>query len=117
MTRGATDIAGCGTRAVGQAYARNGPGPAQEHRGSCRPDIQAFDFLKGGDAGSRKAFFANGQLSCTNEFLLRPTPRNIAIVFVHAGSRRLSRGLAMPLYRFGLRQRIRQTIRRLRPAR
>jgi len=81
------------------------------------PDIRTSGFLEGGDAGSHKAFFANRQLSCTNVFLLRPTPRNIAIVLVHAGSRRLSRGLAVALDPLGLKQRIRQTIRRLRPAR
>ncbi len=81
------------------------------------PAIHTFDFLEGGDAGSHKAFFANQQLSCTNVFLLRPTPRNIAIVLVHAASRRVSRGLAWVLDRIGLKQRIRQTIRWLRPAR
>ncbi|MFW5969806.1 MAG: GNAT family N-acetyltransferase [Halofilum sp. (in: g-proteobacteria)] len=81
------------------------------------PDIHTFDFLEGGDEGSHKAFFANRRLSCTNVFLLRPTPRNSAIVLVHAASRRLSRGLARTLDRLGLKQRIRQAIRRVRPAR
>lgn len=81
------------------------------------PEIHTFDFLEGGEEGSHKAFFANRNLRCINVFLLRPTPRNIGIVLVHAGSRRLSRGLAWLLDRLGLKQRIRQAIRRLRPAR
>jgi len=80
------------------------------------PEIHTFDFLEGGGAGSHKAFFATGRLHCTNVFLLRPTPRNVLIVLVHAGSRRVSRGLAWLLERLGLKQRIRHAIRRLRPA-
>ena len=79
--------------------------------------IHTFDFLEGGDERSHKAFFANRQLDCTNVFLLRPTPRNVAVVLVHASSRRLSRALAWGLARLGLKRRIRQAIRWLRLAR
>jgi len=72
-------------------------------------EFTMFDFTEG--EGIHKEFFANRSCLCADIFYFRLTPKNLAIVIVHAGLFTASRSIVHLLDRMGVKVRIKKYLR------
>lgn len=75
---------------------------------------RVFDFTEGGDAGkhSQKRFFSTGSVRCADVYWLRLAPGNAAVALVHTFCDWSGEAMGGLLARLGVKNRVRQWIRR-----